>query len=298
MIIDHFMFFNEVELLELRVNMLKDYVDKFIISESSRTHSGKPKEFICKKLISELGLPVEKIEVLEVEIPEEEFLVPNTYDIHHAQQAESSHAVLTWTRERLQRDALYGKVEGYPDDTVFILSDLDEIVNPIAIPFLANFAKKGDYPIKVPLVLLEGEADKRLCYADGAPVPWERSLLFCKKEHMTKATFTEIRGQFFMPCVWMQQDGKMMQDLGWHFTWMGGSERKKIKASSYLHHANLNVINNISHETSKEIGSSIQEYMLKDYSLSDLPKEIFESTRVFKFLLPNLTIEEAKALRG
>ena len=74
-IIDYFPFFNEKELLELRVNLLKDYVDKFIISEANKTHSGNPKKFICKDLIKELKLPVEKIQVIEVDIPEDNIIM-------------------------------------------------------------------------------------------------------------------------------------------------------------------------------------------------------------------------------
>ena len=41
MIIDSFLYFNEKELLELRINLLYDYVDKFIIFDANRTHTGK-----------------------------------------------------------------------------------------------------------------------------------------------------------------------------------------------------------------------------------------------------------------
>lgn len=296
MIIDHFMFFNEKELLELRVNMLKDCVDKFIISESSRTHSGKPKEFICKKLIKELGLPEDKIEVIEVDIPPEEELTPNSYDLHHAAEAHSSHAVLTWTRERLQRDALYGKVDVYPDDTVFILSDLDEIINPEAINFVAGYCRNENCVIKLPLVLLEGEANKRLYHEDGTPVPWEKSLLMCTKYHMMNSTFTEIRGELTFRAGWMMQSGEKIQDMGWHFTWMGGTIRNKIKASSYLHHANMDVLNNISSQTCADIGASTTGYICKAYPLKNLPKKIFDLPRVFEFLLPYHVLEETKLI--
>jgi beta-1,4-mannosyl-glycoprotein beta-1,4-N-acetylglucosaminyltransferase len=40
-IIDCFMFFDEEMLLDLRLNILDKFVDKFVIVESSYTHSGK-----------------------------------------------------------------------------------------------------------------------------------------------------------------------------------------------------------------------------------------------------------------
>ena len=43
-IFDCFIFNHEVELLEIRLNILNDYVDKFVISESKYTHSGAKKK--------------------------------------------------------------------------------------------------------------------------------------------------------------------------------------------------------------------------------------------------------------
>ena len=43
MIYDCFTFFNELDLLELRLEFLDKYVDWFVISESSKTHSGQIK---------------------------------------------------------------------------------------------------------------------------------------------------------------------------------------------------------------------------------------------------------------
>ena len=43
MIFDCFSFFNELELLEIRLNILNDVVDKFVVVEGTLTHTGKPK---------------------------------------------------------------------------------------------------------------------------------------------------------------------------------------------------------------------------------------------------------------
>ena len=42
-IYDCFMYYDEDELLDLRLNILDKYVDKFIITESKFTHSGNIK---------------------------------------------------------------------------------------------------------------------------------------------------------------------------------------------------------------------------------------------------------------
>ena len=44
MIIDSFPFFNEIDLLDLRLNYLNNYVDKFILVEGTKSHQGKEKK--------------------------------------------------------------------------------------------------------------------------------------------------------------------------------------------------------------------------------------------------------------
>ena len=43
LIVDCFMFYNEIDMLLYRINTLKDVVDYFVIVESKYTHSGKEK---------------------------------------------------------------------------------------------------------------------------------------------------------------------------------------------------------------------------------------------------------------
>ena len=44
-IFDCFQYFNEEHILELRLNILNDFVDKFVIVESTVDHQGKPKNY-------------------------------------------------------------------------------------------------------------------------------------------------------------------------------------------------------------------------------------------------------------
>ena len=45
-IYDCFMFFDEEMLLDLRLNIMDKYIDKFVITEATYTHSGQPKKLI------------------------------------------------------------------------------------------------------------------------------------------------------------------------------------------------------------------------------------------------------------
>jgi beta-1,4-mannosyl-glycoprotein beta-1,4-N-acetylglucosaminyltransferase len=48
-IYDAILFFNEIDILDIRLNILDPYVDYFIISECDTTFSGIPKKFLFEE---------------------------------------------------------------------------------------------------------------------------------------------------------------------------------------------------------------------------------------------------------
>ena len=51
MLIDSFLFFNETELVELRIKYLNNIVDYFVIVEADITHQGKKKDWNFPKIL-------------------------------------------------------------------------------------------------------------------------------------------------------------------------------------------------------------------------------------------------------
>ena len=51
MLIDAFTFFNEKELVELRIKYLSSIVDFFVVVEANVTHQGKKKEWNFPKIL-------------------------------------------------------------------------------------------------------------------------------------------------------------------------------------------------------------------------------------------------------
>ena len=49
MIVDCFSFFNELELLDIRLNVLDPYVDKFVLVEAAKTQTLKDKPFVFEE---------------------------------------------------------------------------------------------------------------------------------------------------------------------------------------------------------------------------------------------------------
>jgi beta-1,4-mannosyl-glycoprotein beta-1,4-N-acetylglucosaminyltransferase len=66
-IFDCFIFFNELELLELRFMELYDAVDYFVIVEANITHTGKPKTFIFEENKNRYKAYLDKVIYVKVE---------------------------------------------------------------------------------------------------------------------------------------------------------------------------------------------------------------------------------------
>lgn len=117
MIYDCFTFWNEFDLLEIRLNELKDIVDEFIICESNVTFVGKPKPLFLTERKDEFKDFKIKILVYEG----------------------STSPETSWTNEIGQRNFLASGLSfGFSEDTI-ILSDIDEIPTVEAVSVLPYY---------------------------------------------------------------------------------------------------------------------------------------------------------------
>lgn len=108
MIYDCFIFFNELELLELRLETLKDIIDRFVIVESAMTHTGKDKKYYYD--------------------PERFKDYPITYI-----QVPKLTAKLPMANEAIQRNHILNGIFSAGADDYIMLSDVDEIPDPESI---------------------------------------------------------------------------------------------------------------------------------------------------------------------
>ena len=114
---DCFTFFNELDLLEIRLNVLKDVVDRFVICEAPWTHTGMPKTLIFEANKPRFAEFLDRIVYIVANDPP-----PMPADFTKRQCA--------WVRENHQRNELArGLANAHADDTILI-SDLDEIPDP------------------------------------------------------------------------------------------------------------------------------------------------------------------------
>ena len=110
-IYDCFTFFNELDLLEIRLNILDAKVDRFVLVEATTTFTGQKKELNFEKNKSQF----------------EKFLPKITYVVvNDMPKVENGNA---WALERFQRDAIMRGLSNCSDEDIVIISDLDEIPN-------------------------------------------------------------------------------------------------------------------------------------------------------------------------
>ena len=106
MIIDTFQFYNELDILELRLKNLDPHVDLFILSESPETHSGNPKPLYFQENKERFSQWLPKIRHIVCPPCESNGL---------------------WDREKFQRECIIKGMNDIPDDATVMISDADEI---------------------------------------------------------------------------------------------------------------------------------------------------------------------------
>jgi beta-1,4-mannosyl-glycoprotein beta-1,4-N-acetylglucosaminyltransferase len=126
-IIDCFLFYNELELLQYRLIVLDQHVDYFVIVESKQTFMGKEKPLFFEENKSRYEPFLHKIIHIIIEMP---FLHPNVDISKDHQWKNESHQRNSFARGLLQLQLT--------DTDLIIIADVDEIPNPVTLKFLQN----------------------------------------------------------------------------------------------------------------------------------------------------------------
>ena len=107
---DCFPFFNELDLLEIRLHELSSVVDEFVIAESTTTHQGEPKPLYFKENAERFEAFGNRIRHIVVD-----------------QMPGGDREVDHWHRENYQRNALASGLDDARPEDIILLSDIDEI---------------------------------------------------------------------------------------------------------------------------------------------------------------------------
>ena len=121
-IVDCFMFYNELDLLNYRFNLLNDIVDWFVVVEATHTHSGKEKPLWYED--NKIFFEAFHHKIIHVVVDD----FPYKYPQINYQQGQQ------WKNEHFQRDAIsrgLNTIKGMlSGDDVMTITDLDEIPDP------------------------------------------------------------------------------------------------------------------------------------------------------------------------
>jgi beta-1,4-mannosyl-glycoprotein beta-1,4-N-acetylglucosaminyltransferase len=120
-VIDVFPFFNELDILEIRLNILDPYVDCFILSEATKTFSGLDKPLYYQE-------------------NKDRFEKFNHKIIHNIVEDTTSPELHPYQRDVFQKDNIKKIVlENASYEDAIIWSDIDEVPNPDAIEDLNTY---------------------------------------------------------------------------------------------------------------------------------------------------------------
>lgn len=204
-IIDLFYFNNELDVLEIRLNILDKYVDKFVIVEARETFSGVPKPLYYlenKERFAQWNHKI--IHHIAEETPElrkQALLSPNTGKGEHY-----------WVREFIQKESAKKAIEFCDDTDLVFISDVDEIWNPSV--FLNDLDKDTIYkPKQLPyLYFLNQRTDENWLGWTGT--------VFTAYKNIKNECINHLRTDSMTTYTVLERGG-------WHFNSIGGKEKKR-----------------------------------------------------------------------
>jgi beta-1,4-mannosyl-glycoprotein beta-1,4-N-acetylglucosaminyltransferase len=285
-IYDCFQFFNEFDVLEIRLNTLYDYVDYFVISETNKTHSNLDKPYYFDEYKHLFEKYLDKIIHVKEEYPSDilHFNLKSNDTSYNRQyneisriydKEENENDLKRWPnfcRDYLQREYIKLGLINCQDDDLIMVSDLDEISNPEVIKnirenhLINKCLLQNCYYYYVNMV---------------AHTNWYGAYVVEYKE-TKEVSLTHLRNR--------SKKFDLIPDAGWHFSFVGGPDRVKNKIISYSHQEFNNpwILNQIDSNISQKkdpfgrlnntYHNPIQEFYYENMKVTDM-SECPESMR-------------------
>ena len=228
-IIDAFTFFNELDLLKIRLDLLYDHVDTFLICESNITHSGKVKKYYFLENREQFKKWEDKIVLLQYEpdISKYDFSRPDNLDNPYS---------APWKVETGQRNHLSTYLTQQNSEDIAFICDVDEIWQP-------NLAKS----LREKEISLESARLEMLLHF---------YFLNCRGIGLQNSKWIH---PFYSKIALIQQDQdlskkrvyenmQIITNAGWHFSFLGGAKKVSEKISAFAHQeTNTIEINDLEH---------------------------------------------------
>ncbi len=263
-IFDCFTYLNEDHLLDLRFNILNDYVDFFVICEAKEDHRGKPKKLNFK--INDFLKFKSKII----------YLVIDRFE----------NCKRTWDKQNYQRNYLINGLDNAKSDDLILFSDVDEIPNLREFGDISDNNFIGIFDQKVFYYKLNLQV---LDY-----IQWEGTRV-CKKKELKSFSWLrdKVRLKNLKYPFWRFDKFKRVYKIengGWHFSFLGSPEFISSKIKSYVHEEydleKFTNIDNIDEKIKNLIDPFNRNKKLKKVDLNnEYPKYIIENKEKFTDLI-------------
>lgn len=211
MVYDCIPFFNEIDILKLRLHILNPIVDKFIIEEATVTFSGEKKELCFEK----------NKELFREFLPKIEYIVVDNSPVN----------TTTHLRDKFQKNALIKGLAEASQEDVILLSDVDEIPNPKTLEkVIAEFDKDKIYHFAQRMFYcylnMEETSGKLLSitgeFPDVTKKLWLGTKVFSKKSIPAEGIIELREASTTAP------EAVRVADGGWHFGYMGSAGEKDV----------------------------------------------------------------------
>jgi glycosyltransferase involved in cell wall biosynthesis len=203
-IYDCFLFFNELDLLEIKLHELYDHVDHFVLVEAAETFRGQAKPLYFFEHQDRFAKFLDKIIYVKLK----ERLETNN----------------PWDREVFQRNQILQGLTHCQDDDIVIVEDLDEIVRATKLPEIVTLLQNGQRFVTCAQTIYTYYLNRQ--GHTGWQGPWLGSVA-AKYRDVCVITPDGIRQQ-------RKAEGALA-NAGWHFTYMGGAAKVATKIESFSH---------------------------------------------------------------
>ena len=231
-IYDCFAFFNELDVLRIRIEELKDVVDKFILVEATKTFSGNPKPLYYQEFSHEFAEYQDKIIHYVVDdMPEIDYSQP----IH----------LQAWPLDVHQKNCISRVLNSLDckDEDIILVNDCDEIPRKEKLSEAIELLKDNEFVIFV--------QDLYHGHLDNIASEWWCGTVACKYKDFQVRTYTKVRYSdkintgLDMGDPAYKRSGYINSNKyfehpyiikgGWSFSWFGSDLSRRYKLQSFAH---------------------------------------------------------------
>jgi len=207
------MYFDEDLVLDIRLNTLKNNVDRFVIVEATKNHAGEKKNLKFK--IENFQKFKDKIKYVVVDdLPSEVKSPKKGWHENHA-------------RDQFQRNSMERGYKDCHDDDIIMISDIDEIPNPKK---LNEFDIKNKYAC-----FLQKNFQSKINLLNVTDGDWPGTKICQKKNLKSPQWLRDIKVKKKPFWKIFSKKIQIIENGGWHFSFLKDPESIRNKITSYSH---------------------------------------------------------------